>query len=54
MSPHVPNIDQPGCGGDISKSGGHNWEVEISKAMCLVRVSEWAAVHVGDWNFFMG
>src|SRR5436305_8788310 len=32
MSPHVPNIDQPGCGRDISKSGGHNWKV--SKVVC--------------------
>jgi hypothetical protein len=31
MSPYVLNIDQSGCGRDISKSGGHNWEVEISK-----------------------
>jgi hypothetical protein len=30
MSPRVPNIDQSGCGKGVSKSGGHNWEVEIS------------------------
>jgi hypothetical protein len=34
MSPYVLNIDQSGCGRDISKSGGHNWEVEISKVAC--------------------
>jgi hypothetical protein len=37
MSPHVPNIDQSGCDRDVSKSGGDDWEVEISKdtfALC--------------------
>jgi hypothetical protein len=50
MSLHVPNIDQPDCGREISKSGGHNWEVEFQKVRVLARVSEWAATHVEDWN----
>src|SRR5271163_699409 len=30
MSPHVPNIDQLGCGRDVSKSGG---DILASKAL---------------------
>jgi hypothetical protein len=55
MSLHVPNIDQSGCSRDVSKSGGHNLEVEISKVACWPECQNEALrtlgrANVGAWT----